>query len=54
MQRTDITAEGMRELRAQGLGWRDIAAHYGVSYVTIRRHRDRAGVHPTEKGTAAA
>lgn len=54
LRRQDITAEGMRELRAQGLGWRAIAAHYGVSYVTIRRHRDRAGVHPTEKGSKAA
>jgi hypothetical protein len=53
MERKDITAEGMQALRAQGLGWRAIAAHYGVSYATIRRHRDRAGVHPTEKGIAA-
>lgn len=54
LKRTDITADGMRQLRSQGLGWRDIAAHYGVSYATIRRHRDRAGVHPTEKGSQAA
>lgn len=53
MLRQDITAEGMRELRDQGLGWRAIADHYGVSYATIRRHRDRAGVHPTQKGIAA-
>lgn len=53
-QHTHITAEEMQQLREQGLGWRGIADHFGVSYATIRRYRDRAGLDPNQKGTTAA
>jgi hypothetical protein len=54
IEHPEITAEGMIALRDQGVGWRGIADHYGVSYATIRRYRDREGVDPQKKGTTAA
>jgi transposase len=53
-QHTHITPEEMQQLRDRGLGWRAIADHFGVSYATIRRYRDRAGLDPNQKGTTAA
>lgn len=50
----EITADGMAQLRAGGMSWRGMAKHYGVTYTTIRRHRDRHGLaNTTPEGQAA-
>lgn len=47
---TAIDPGEIRRLRAQGMSWRAMADHFGVTYTTIRRHRDKHGINPTLKG----
>lgn len=52
LKNPDMNVDDVTKLREQGVSWRQIAVHYGVSYAAVRRFRARTKL-DTPRGQAA-